>query len=388
MVHILLVPSWYSHVGAPLLGSFYREQAEKLSERGHKIGIISARFFDFPSAEWMKEKTTPITLTEENGLSVVRAAKRLWQPGPLHRIPPIYQASVKSRIKLGLKMFDVYRSSHGEPDLIHGHCALWGGVVAAAISEKHGIPLVITEHSSVIPRGIAGIRERKTAQETYFKAEQLCAISESQVEDLKRCLEIDNLEFIITPHMVNDNFILSNPVVESKFIWMTVGNLVDDKGHDTLLRAFSRLSDLDCDLWVVGSGPHLNTLQNLADELGISHRVNFHGPVSRDGMPALFAGCHALVHPSRYETQGIVIIEALATGRPVVSTRCGGPNTVISDEDGFLTPIDDPESLAEAMRSLMRQEWDPTSISERVRKRFNSDIIINQLTEIYESLLR
>ena len=103
--HILFIPSWYPSDDAPLLGTFFREQAEMFVEAGHKAGVLHARFHDLPSASWLKGPTEGITLTEENGVTVIHARKRLFQPGPLHRIPPIYRASVRSREKLALKMY-------------------------------------------------------------------------------------------------------------------------------------------------------------------------------------------------------------------------------------------------------------------------------------------
>lgn len=387
LIHVLSIPSWYSHSNAPLLGSFFREQAEALTERGIKVGIIAARFFDLPSNDWLRGKSQKITHSVEGPLNVVRAAQRMWQPGPFHRIPMIYQASVRQREKLGLKMYDSYVAKYGIPNIIHGHSALWGGVLASAIADKHEIPVIITEHSSVIPRKIAGPRERKTAQRVYHMAGKNYSVSESLVTDLKSILNLQGIDFEITPHMVDSKFEFVEPTSsEECFNWLTVGNLVDDKGHDTLLRAFSKLDGPKSKLTFIGGGPHLESLQSLAQSLGVSEKVEFKGEISREDIPKEFSNCHALIHPSRYETQGIVIIEALATGRPVISTKCGGPNQVIKEDDGYLIPIDNEAAMTNAMTELMWKTWDGKSISERVINRFSKRIIIDQLEEIYTSI--
>ena len=358
-----------------------------MTERDIKVGIIAARFFDLPSNDWLHGDSQKITYSVEGPLNVVRAAQRLRQPGPFHRIPFIYNASIRQRQKLGLKMYDSYVTQCGKPDIIHGHSALWGGVLAAAIAKKHNIPFIITEHSSVIPRGIAGPRERKTAEQIYHIASKNCSISPSLIVDLTPLLDLDNIDFKITPHMVDAKFVYTNPPSSDEtFNWLSVSNLVDDKGHDTLLRAFSKLNDKKSMLTIVGDGPLMGSLQSLSKSLGIDDQVVFTGLISRDEIPNAFTNSHAFIHPSRYETQGIVIIEALATGRPVISTKCGGPNHVIKEGDGYLIPIDDEQAIVDSMKNMMNNKWDGKSISERCIQRFGKNVIIDQLEELYNSI--
>lgn len=369
------------------MGSFYREQAEALTERGFKVGIIAARFFDLPSKDWLHGENQKITHYVEGPLNVVRAAQRLYQPGPFHRIPFIYNASIRQRQKLGLKMFDSYVEKHGLPDIIHGHSALWGGVLASAIASKHNLPFIMTEHASVVPRGIAGPRERKTAEQTYHAASKNCALSPSLVVDLTTTLDLDNIDFEVTPHMVDEKFVYSPPSSSDEtFNWLSVSNLVDDKGHDTLLRAFSKLNDKKSKLTIVGDGPLMASLLSLSKSLDIEDQVVFTGIISRNEIPNIFTNSHAFIHPSRYETQGIVIIEALATGRPVISTKCGGPNDVIKEGDGYLIPIDDEQAIVDSMKNMMKNKWDSESISERCIQRFGKSVIIDQLEELYNSI--
>ena len=170
--HILFIPSWYPSSDAPLLGTFFQEQAEMFAEVGHKVGVLHARFHDLPSATWLKGPTEPITITEENNLTVVRARIRLYQPGPFHRIPPIYRSSIRAREKLALKMYDAYKEINGPPDIIHAKCTMCGAILARAIAERENIPYVVTVGASVFARGIVGPRERKTAAIALKSANQ------------------------------------------------------------------------------------------------------------------------------------------------------------------------------------------------------------------------
>ena len=325
-MHILSIPSWYSHDKAPLLGSFFKEQAEGLVEHGMKVGVLAGRFFDLPSNDWKTNKSTKISIHQESTLTVVRCQKRLWSPGPLHRISFFYNLTVKKRKKTAIKMYDLYVLENGVPDIIHSQSALWGGVMGEAISLKHNIPHIITEHSSVIPREIAGPRERNTAKQVFLSADRTLSISKSLTEDLHKTLNIFGIQFNISPHMVSDQFKFSKNIKNSKFQWLSVGNLVEGKGYHHLLKSFSLHTNLDSELTIIGGGPFRQELEDLSIELGIDGRVHFLGLIPREQIPNYFEKCNAYVHPSKYETQGIVIIEALAVGRPVLSTRCGGPN--------------------------------------------------------------
>ncbi|MEE2747994.1 MAG: glycosyltransferase [Candidatus Thermoplasmatota archaeon] len=384
--HILFIPSWYPSDDAPLLGTFFREQAEMFVEAGHKAGVLHARFHDLPSASWLKGPTEGITLTEENGVTVIRARKRLFQPGPLHRIPPIYRASVRSREKLALKMYDAYVAKNGRPDIIHAKCTMWGAILARAISERENIPYVVTVGASIFARGIVGPRERKTAKHALESANRLLSVSSTLAEDLDRILGIPASNFTTVPNMIDmQNFPFTNPPQNDEFTFGYLANLVPDKGHDTLLHALVNVPN--CKLLLGGDGPLRARLERLCNDLNLSNRVTFTGTIPRGKAHTFFEQIDAFVHPSRYETFGIVLLESLATGRPVVATRCGGPNDIVREQDGILVAVDDAEDLAKGMRQLREQEWDAPTMRTGVEERYTKDTIRNQLLEIYKTIL-
>ena len=100
------------------------------------------------------------------------------------------------------------------------------------------------------------------------------------------------------------------------------------------------------------------------------------------------ARVQALVHPSRYETFGVAIVEALAMGRPVVATRCGGPDGIVTARDGLLVPVDDVEALARAMRELREHidRYDAPAIRQACLERFGEGAVVARLRETYEAV--
>ena len=384
--HILFIPSWYPSNDAPLLGTFFQEQAEMFAEVGHKVGVLHARFHDLPSSTWLKGPTDKITITEENNLTVVRAQIRLYQPGPLHRIPPIYRASVRSRERLALKMYDAYKLQNGTPDIIHAKCTMWGAILAQAISNRENIPYVVTVGASVFARGIVGPRERKTAKIALESANKLLTVSSTLADDMERILSIPQSKFTTVPNMIDlHNFPYSERPENDQFTFGYLANLVADKGHDTLLRAMVNVPN--CRLLLGGDGPLRSQLESLCSELRLNGRVTFTGPIPRGQAHTFFEQIDAFVHPSRYETFGIVLLESLATGRPVVATRCGGPNDIVREQDGILVSVDDAEDLTNGMIQLMQQDWDSTAMRNGVEERYTKAIIRQQLLEIYGPLV-
>lgn len=134
--------------------------------------------------------------------------------------------------------------------------------------------------------------------------------------------------------------------------WLSVAAMSARKRIDYLLRAFAscRATDPGLRLTLAGGGKLQPALEALAAELGVADAVDFLGVVEPSQIPGLMADHDLLVHSSENETFGVVVVEAIAAGTPVLVTRCGGPDQVlagIEDEAGQLVDVtDDPETLA------------------------------------------
>lgn len=135
----------------------------------------------------------------------------------------------------------------------------------------------------------------------------------------------------------------------------SVGRLVEQKGFDTLIAAFSRLSDRELDLVVLGEGPLRERLTEQARRLGIAHRVHLPGFIKHPG--SIVSQTRLFVSSSRWEGFPNAIMEALSVGAPVVATSCPGASCDIlaSGRYGHLVPQDDPDALAAAMELALVQ---------------------------------
>ncbi|MHB8879090.1 MAG: glycosyltransferase family 4 protein [Myxococcaceae bacterium] len=129
------------------------------------------------------------------------------------------------------------------------------------------------------------------------------------------------------------------------------GYLIRNKGYHHLLAALSRLGRQDLRLRLAGDGPELSSLSRLAQELGLSGRVELLG--LRDDLPELLSGADLFVHPTLFDAFGLAVAEAMACGLPVIASRVGGvPELVLDEETGLLVAPGDVAGLARAIERL------------------------------------
>src|SRR5215475_15987271 len=139
---------------------------------------------------------------------------------------------------------------------------------------------------------------------------------------------------------------------------MFIGNLIERKGVMLLLDAFAKCyaEDSSLRLTFIGEGVLEEPLRKRAAELGVGHAVTLHGPLTPDETLRAMASYDLLVHPSRYETFGMTIIEAIAAGTPVLVTRCGGPQETLAGIESaaseFIDVTDSPDDIVAGYRRL------------------------------------
>ncbi|NEO98891.1 MAG: glycosyltransferase family 4 protein [Symploca sp. SIO2E9] len=137
---------------------------------------------------------------------------------------------------------------------------------------------------------------------------------------------------------------------------ISIGRLLHWKGFHLGLSAFAQAGLADAEYWVIGDGPERERLQSLVEELGIAHQIMFWGELSRDETLQKLGECHVLVHPSLHDSGGLVCLEAMAAGHPVICLDLGGPAIQVTPETGFKIPAHNPaqtvSDLADAMICL------------------------------------
>jgi glycosyltransferase involved in cell wall biosynthesis len=142
------------------------------------------------------------------------------------------------------------------------------------------------------------------------------------------------------------------------------------------------------ELVIGGDGPIRQNLEDLAQTLGISNYCRFLGALNREQVREQMQDCDVFVLSSLRETFGIVVGEAMACGKPVIATRCGGPEFILNDQTGVLVDVANPQALAGAMEDFItdRVTFDPQTVRESVVTRFGPEALVRNLTAVYESV--
>jgi glycosyltransferase involved in cell wall biosynthesis len=152
------------------------------------------------------------------------------------------------------------------------------------------------------------------------------------------------------------------------FNFISIALLREEKRLDLLLEAFAKIQNKikDVRLTIVGDGPKKNKLLSLVKNLNIEKFVEFSGFLTKAEIASLLQKCNALVLNSDVETFGVVLVEALASGVPVIATRCGGPADIVTPETGYLINKGNVEELYQSMLKMIENH--KTFNVERLRE--------------------
>jgi glycosyltransferase involved in cell wall biosynthesis len=374
---ILIIAGWYPSKKNPVNGVFIKEHAKAISLY-NDIVVLTSEGIN-PS----KCRFYEIAEDVEDGLRTLRLR---------YRKSPIPKTTYFVYL---LCMFAAFRKLVQEgwrPDVIHAH-VYSSGVPAVLIGKVYKIPVVITEHFSGFPRGLVRGIERLKAKFALEHAALVCPVS----EDLKRHIESYRIraKFQVIPNVVNTSLFYpseENPQKRKsgkKYI-LLVAMLNPIKGVPYLLKALAMLKEKRNDfiLDIIGDGPNRAEYEKLAHRLDIAKVVHFHGLKTKQEIAEFMKRCDFFVLPSLFETFGVVLIEAMACGKPVIATNIGGPKEIVTEEVGKLVSPGNAGALAQAIDFMLDhyQEYDPKRIVEHVRERYSYEAVGRQWNKLYKEV--
>lgn len=378
-MNILIIPSWYSTDSNPTNGSFFKEQAIALKEAGHNV-IVAFVEVRLASGNNLNEK---VNVSNDNGIKTYRIIQG--------KVPKTGNLGTAIAFRSGLIKIINYLENKEKIDVVHLHSCIWGGIGGVAVSKKLNIPLVITEHSSYYSRYKVKTFEKIILRYSFKNANKVISVSNS----LKKIISEYKRNIEVIPNMVDCNKfypILNNKknLVKEDFTFLSLCYLKRNKGIDVLIKAFSTyFKGEKVSLIIAGDGPERMNLENLSKELGISNQVKFKGALNRNEVYKEMSNCDIFVLPSRFETFGVVLIEALANGKPVISTRNGGANDIVTDENGILVNVDDIDGLGKAMLDLKLNynEYNKEKIRNECINKYSKKVVTRKLESIYNELI-
>jgi glycosyltransferase involved in cell wall biosynthesis len=264
--------------------------------------------------------------------------------------------------------------------LIHAHWWVPGGLAALVASRLTGVPFVVTVHGS----DIALARRRgwcRLGRLVTRRAAMVLAVSEALAGEARDVLGLPAGSVRVAPMPVPAAARPGGehvPPPPPPLRLVAAGRLTPEKGFDVLVAAVGELrrAGVSVELDLVGDGPQGDRL----DGAGVRRL----GALPRDELHRLMADAHAVVVPSRREGLGLVAVEALALGRPVVASRVGGLTaTVVDGVDGALVPPDDVPALVAALRRLPL----PPPVGSSIET-FRPDVVAREHADIYAQAAR
>ena len=388
-MHVLVLPSWYPTTESPRTGIYFVEQIQCLQDAGLRMGVVypEQQSLRRCSGTALRRKHWQTEWTNDFGIPTLRRyGWNVWW-----RFPPGQRFRVRAAVRLGRQ----YVGRHGVPDLIHAHSARWAGAAAARLGDEIGVPYVLTEHFSGFQKSNGIFPWRWSLVETGFQdARRIGAVSTA----LKEAIVTQNLaaasEVAVHPNPVRPSFFTLPTGGRSSpppMRFLTVARLRPLKNVAGLLDAFSDAfgGSSAATLSIVGDGQERSALEQRADHLGISNQVSFHGSLGRSGVRDALWDAHAFVLPSHHETFGVVLIEAMATGLPVVATRCGGPEDIVTPATGLLVSPNDTDALATALRTMHQtpDTYDANAIRESTLNRYGPAPFVRRTRALYRRAL-
>jgi glycosyltransferase involved in cell wall biosynthesis len=379
--NVLFITKIYPLPAWPVRGIFVREHAKAVSLY-HDVRVLHyvGRSGDVPGL-WRIERELDPAYTAN--LPTYRA----WE-----RRVPIPQVSYLFRLLSVIAAFRRFAREGFRPDLIHANLYPVG-LPAWLAGRLHRIPVVITVHSSEFRKKTLTRWQLWGARFAMERADVVMPVS----EDLQRAMEAYGIRapYRIVPNALDIDLFTPKAAVERgaqrRILFIGALESTHKKGVGYLFQALRRVSDRrqDWHLDLIGDGPTRPYYEHLAQELGIAEDVTFHGIQPKSEVVRYLHRCDFLVSSSLYETFGVVLIEAMAAGRPVIATQCGGPEEIVNDAVGVLVPPKDVAALAEAIDDMLdhAREYDPAQLSAYAHQRYSYQAVGAKLDAIYRSVV-
>ncbi|MCM8820988.1 MAG: glycosyltransferase [Candidatus Omnitrophica bacterium] len=370
---VLFIAGWFPE-GRNYSGVFVKEHALAVA-KFCDIAVIYGR-----GKRWQRERYK-FSFSVEDGLRILRFTYR--------EIPllPSYTSYVKGVI-LG---FEKFLSEGFRPDIIHAN-VYKTGVSAYIIKKRYGIPYVFTEHYTGYARKTVNKKKLKMAKVGMENADLVLPVSNSLKEDI---LSYNiNASFEIVHNVVSDDFYYNPEMKNISGInkILCVAAMHPKKNIPNLINACKVIHNIrqDWELNIIGEGDRLKEYQKMVCDLSLDKFIHFLGGKQKTEIARMMQISDFFVLPSNYETFGVVLIEALACGLPVVATRVGGVPEIINDTNGILVEPDNSVELAKAMLYMMDNldRYDRQKISFDAKNKYSYDVIGKQIVDIYERVLR
>jgi glycosyltransferase involved in cell wall biosynthesis len=378
VLNIWIFPKWYINRTDPQMGVFIRKHAIAIAQK-NRVSVLYVHSLD----DIADDRETEIN--SENNLLEVRVyykkshsiAARIFN---LIRYIKAFRHGVK-----------ILKQHHPSPNVIIAYILLRPALMAWYYSKRMRASFVVSEQWSGYVTGQYSKKSslvKKLTRVIVRNADALTCVSAFLLDGMKKN-KLVNSNSHITSNTIE---ITSVPIKNNnpKPYVLIVADLVDEiKNISSVIRMVAAIrSSESFELHIVGHGRDEQKLKKLVTDLNIDDIVFFEGVKSNSEVYDYLKRCDFLVMNSRFETFSLICAEAMSCGKPVLATRCGGPNDFVSEETGVLIePGNDFELQTEFLKMIkVFPSYDQSKIMEHARKLFSADVVAGSFEQVFKTL--
>ena len=391
-------------------GTYTKNLAVSLTKKGHEVCVIMPENTeDYPLLEGVR--LHPVFFTDDGVASGGNAAA-----APKGALPfnfPCFTShprSVTTFADLTEEEMEMYKAAFikaideeietHQPDVVHGQ-HVW---ILPALAADEDVPLVLTAHGTDLMGAAKWPGLKHYAEKAMDACGFVIAISKDNCELLESTFEGCKEKIVMMRNGFNENVFYPDPQNRKELlegfgveyggekIVMFAGKLANFKGIDILLRAAAKYENEEPETMtlIAGDGDERDKLHSLAKELDLK-TVRFLGNVDQKTLAKLYNLGDVSLVPSRREPFGLVAIEAMACGTPVIASNQGGLPDFVNDEVGSLVTPEDPDDLANAVIRILKRTDEEEGWREKIaayaKNNYSQDAIISELEELYNKVV-
>ncbi len=380
-INIWMLTKWYPNREDPQFGIFIKKHVKAIGQN-NRISVLYVHSTKNIKANY------EVIINEESGVSeiVVYFKKNVSVFGKI-----INLFRYLSGIIIGIRLL---KKNSPKPDIIHSYILTRTAVLAWFLSRSKKIPFVISEQWSgfLTGRFLTGHSLKKFV--TIFLVGRASGISSVSTFLFKRMNEcgLKNSNYHVIPNII-ESPVKTLPSSKKNYVYiLMVADLVDEiKNISGLIRAVNSLNTtIDFQVHIIGRGPDEEHLKRIADSLGLLNRkVFFEGLKTNEEVYQFLCISDFLVMNSRYETFSLICAEAMSCGKPVLATRCGGPNEFVQEKTGILIEPGNEEELKKNLIFMLNNysKYNSEEIKEYIRSLFSKEKVAISFMNFYESAL-
>ena len=371
-LNVLMITTWYSPADAEVLtaGVFHYEQSMALQKYCNM-----ALYYPYDTdlrCNFMKNT--------ERGLLTYRSRS--------------YTGKITKYICWIRDFIKIYKEFR--PDILHAHVAAGAGIIAEIFGKLFRIPVVITEHNPIELMNLDHTKIRRNNELAYQQSKANVCVSSDSMARLKTYFPQAKFQ-VIHNGIINPNSLESSEVLYAKegrvnCCIVAAFYSKDIKGYQYLIPAMKELLDkgLPITLHICGGGDYFDYYVNMANELGISEHCIFYGNCDRNKVYDIIRQMDFSISASIFECSGVSVQEAMLLGKPLVVTKSGGANSLVTSDTAIVVDRESTQALVDGIQEMVEKlpEFDEQKIKDYAFVNFEIDEVSKKYVELYESIVK